>query len=76
MARDFLAMPASGVGVENLFSSARDICHYHRNRLIPETIEAIMYQMCTDRFKVNKEFQDLSDCNGIGLSGHVCSLDT
>ncbi|OJJ79077.1 hAT family dimerization domain-containing protein, partial [Aspergillus glaucus CBS 516.65] len=42
MACDFLAVPASGVGVENLFSTAWDVCHYCRNRLAPETIEAIM----------------------------------
>ncbi|KAJ1704854.1 hypothetical protein NYO67_12991 [Aspergillus flavus] len=28
MARDFLAVTTNGVGVERLFNSARDICHY------------------------------------------------
>lgn len=57
IARDFLAVPVSGVGVENLFSAARDVCHYRRNRLAPETIEAIMIQMCADRFEMKKDFQ-------------------
>ena len=65
MAQDFLTIPASGVGVENLFSTARDICHYRRSRLSPETIEAIMLQMCTDRFMIAYEFQQLSDASDI-----------
>lgn len=62
IARDFLAVPASGVGVENLFSTARDICHYRRNRLAPETIEAIMIQISNDRFEMKRDYE-LSDDN-------------
>lgn len=61
MARDFLAVPASGVGVENLFSTARDVCHYRRNRLAPKTIEAIMIQMSADRFELKQEYAFLED---------------
>lgn len=61
MARDFLAVPASSVGPENLFSTARDVCHYRRNRLAPETIEAHMIQMCSDRFALSREFEFLED---------------
>lgn len=61
MARDFLAVPASGVGVENLFSIARDVCHYRRNRLAPETIEAIMIQMSADRFELKREYTFVED---------------
>ena len=61
IARDFLAVPASGVGVENLFSTARDVCHYRRNRLAPETIEAIMIQMSTDRFELKKDYECFDD---------------
>lgn len=61
MARDFLAVPASSVGPENLFSTARDICHYRRNRLAPETIEALITQMCSDRFALSCEFEFLED---------------
>ena len=42
MAKDILSIPASGVGVERLFNTARDICHYRRNRLNADTIEMIM----------------------------------
>jgi hypothetical protein len=28
IARDILSIPVSGAGVERLFNSARDICHY------------------------------------------------
>lgn len=61
MARDFLAVPASGVGVENLFSTARDVCHYRCNRLAPETIEAIMIQMSADRFQLKHEYTLVED---------------
>ncbi|OJJ79772.1 hAT family dimerization domain-containing protein [Aspergillus glaucus CBS 516.65] len=61
MVQDFFSVPVSGVGVENLFSVARDVCHYQRNRLAPEMIEAIMLQMCVDRFEMKKEFQFQSE---------------
>ncbi|KAJ5368485.1 uncharacterized protein N7496_008245 [Penicillium cataractarum] len=31
--RDIFTIPASGAGVERLFNSARDVCHYRRGRL-------------------------------------------
>jgi hypothetical protein len=55
IARDFLAIAASGVGVERLFNSSRDICHYRRSRLAPDTIHAIMVQMCNDRFVLKQD---------------------
>jgi hypothetical protein len=42
MARDVLAIPATGVGVERLFNVGRDTCHYRRNRLDGNTIQMIM----------------------------------
>ena len=50
LARDVLAIPASGAGVERLFNSARDICHYRRGQLEPETIKDLMMWMCATRF--------------------------
>ncbi|KAJ9482154.1 hypothetical protein VN97_g11287 [Penicillium thymicola] len=32
LARDVLAIPATGAGVERLFNTARDVCHYRRMR--------------------------------------------
>lgn len=61
MARDFLTIATNGVSVERLFNSSRDICHYRRSRLHPDTIEAAMLQMCTDRFTINEEYQDILD---------------
>ena len=45
MARDILAVPASGAGVECLFNIARDICNFRRGRLHGETIRKLM-KMC------------------------------
>lgn len=42
MARDLLAIPLSGVGVERKFNIARDVCHYRRGHLKGKTIEEIM----------------------------------
>lgn len=80
MARDFLAVPASGVGVENLFSTARDVCHYRRNRLAPETIEAIMIQMSADRFELKREYifvedGDNDEQNDVGYVDFNVELD-
>jgi hypothetical protein len=41
-ARDILCIPAGSVGVERTLNVARDVCHYRRGRLAPETIRAIM----------------------------------
>lgn len=42
MARDFLAVPIAGVGVERVFSIARDVVPYRRNSLQSTTIRDIM----------------------------------
>ncbi len=42
MAKDFLAVPISGVGVERLSSSVMQICSYAQNRLKPSTIGNMM----------------------------------
>lgn len=50
LARDYLAIPASGAGVERLFNTARDICHYRRGSLKAETIEELMLYLCSSKF--------------------------
>ena len=52
LARDILSIPATGAGVERLFNSARDICHYRRGSLHATTIQDLMMFMCTTRFDV------------------------
>ena len=42
MAKDILAIPILGVGVERLFSIARSICDIRRASLVLETITSIM----------------------------------
>lgn len=41
LARDTLAIPATGAGVERLFNTARDICYYCRGRMKSTTIEEL-----------------------------------
>ncbi|KAJ5378258.1 uncharacterized protein N7496_005667 [Penicillium cataractarum] len=50
LARDILTTLASGSGVERLFNSARDICHYRRGSLKPQTIKELMLFMCIIKF--------------------------
>ena len=57
MAREFLAIPASGVGVERLFNQARDICTYRRHRLKPETLRLLVMLMCMDSFNLKEEYR-------------------
>ena len=45
MARNILAVPASGAGVERLFNIACDICNFRWGRLHGETIRKLM-KMC------------------------------
>lgn len=60
VARDVLTTPASGSGVERLFNSARDICHYRRGSLRRGTIEDLMF-MCTTRFDIQSDQLALVD---------------
>jgi hypothetical protein len=52
LARDILSILATGAGVERLFNTARDICHYRRGSLKPETIRDLMMFMCTSKFDI------------------------
>ena len=61
IARDVIAVAAAGVGMERMFNTSRDICHYRRGRLQPDTIRAIMIQICSDRFQIKEEYRDLVD---------------
>lgn len=54
VARDILSIPATGAGVERLFNSARDICHYRRGSLKATTIQDLMMHMCTTRFDIEE----------------------
>jgi hypothetical protein len=52
-----LAIPAAGVGVERLFNSSRDICHYRRGRLHPDTIRLLMMKLCMTRFELAEDLR-------------------
>lgn len=55
LARDVLSVPATGAGVERLFNTARDICHYRRGRMKSETIQELMMFLCTSRFDLEEQ---------------------
>lgn len=55
LARDALSFPATGAGVERLFNTARDVCHYRRGRMKAETIEELMMFLCTSKFDVEEQ---------------------
>jgi hypothetical protein len=59
IARDYLAIPAASVGVERLFNMARDICSYRRHHLKPATIRDLVITMCTDRFLLLEELDNI-----------------
>ncbi|KAJ5318327.1 hypothetical protein N7476_004747 [Penicillium atrosanguineum] len=42
-----------GAGVERLFNTARDICHYRRGRIKSKTIEELILFLCTSRFDLD-----------------------
>jgi hypothetical protein len=42
MAKDFLAIPATSVPIECVFSQSSDLISKKRNRLLPETVRVIM----------------------------------
>ncbi|ODM20081.1 hypothetical protein SI65_05067 [Aspergillus cristatus] len=57
MARDVFSIPATGAGVEHLFNSARDICHYRRGSLNSTTIQDIMMFRCISSFEIEHKEQ-------------------
>jgi hAT family protein len=54
MARDILSTPASGAGVERLFNCARDVCHYRRGQLKPDTIKHVMLHLFSSKFDLEQ----------------------
>jgi hypothetical protein len=75
MAREFLAIPASGVGVERLFNQARDICTYRRHSLKPETIRLLVMLMCMDSFNLKEEYRLSRAANDLEEEWEQCSED-
>lgn len=57
IARDMLCIAAAGVGIERVFNIGRDICHYRRSKLSPQTIRSLMIKYCYD----HKESDHLKD---------------
>lgn len=51
LARDVLAIPATGAGVGRLFNTARDICR--DRQLNSDVIEELMLFHCTSRFDLD-----------------------
>jgi len=60
MARDILSIPVTSVLVERLFSSARDILPYQRNRMGHEMITTLMVAISWDRVEAEYEIPDQS----------------
>jgi hypothetical protein len=61
MARDILATPASAVACESAFSSGRDLCHYRRSKMTPETITRAMICKHFDRATIDEDVDELDD---------------
>jgi hypothetical protein len=55
LARDVLSIPSTGSGVERLFNTARDVCHYRRGSLNATTIQELMLYRCTTQFEVEED---------------------
>lgn len=53
----------AGVGVERVFNYARDVCHYRRGQLKPETIRSLLLMYChqTSESRVNISYSSLKD---------------
>lgn len=59
MAKDLLAIPLSGVGVERKFNIARDVCHYRRGHLKGKTIEEIMLlKVANQQYFIDLAYQE------------------
>jgi hypothetical protein len=59
IARDYLIIPIASVGVKRLFNITRDIYSYRRHYLILAIIRALIITICTDRFLLLKELDNI-----------------
>ncbi len=55
MARNHLPVPATSVGVERLCNVRRDICHYRRGHLKPESIRKLVTMQTHDRYEMTEQ---------------------
>lgn len=63
LARDVFSILATSVGIERLFSSARDIYHYRRGSLNTTTIQDLMMLRCTSKFDIESEVDGIPEEN-------------
>lgn len=61
LAHDLLSVPATGAGVERLFNSARDICHYRRGSLNETTVQDLIMYMCSEKFTLKSQQPSVLD---------------
>lgn len=73
IAWDILSTPASGAGVERLFNCARDVCHYRRGQLKPDTIKGLMLHLFSSKFEL--EQSELEMIKEHLSSGEAAMLD-
>jgi hypothetical protein len=59
IARDYLVIFIVSVGVKRLFNIARNIYFYRRHHLKPAIIRDLVITMCTDRFLLLKELDNI-----------------
>jgi hypothetical protein len=71
MAKDILSIPASGVGIERLFNTARDVCFYRGNHPNLSTIEMIMLLKWNEKLGLppSDETSNLFDKEGSQIVG-------
>lgn len=74
VARDVFSVPATGAGVERLFNSARDVCHYRRGRMKTTTIQDQMLFICATRFEMEEEQLELARAMEIPEEGETASI--
>ena len=58
MARDILAIPVAAVVCEAAFSSGRDLCHYRRSKMKPDTITRSMICKHLDRKTMDEDIHE------------------
>ena len=59
MARDILSIPLTSVSVERVFSTARDVIPYRRNRLSPTMIEKLLIAKCWLRKSISEREEQM-----------------
>ena len=76
MTKNILSISASDVDVEQLFNTAKNVCHYHQNCLNADTIEIIILLKWYEKLKLATAEQNSSQNSDLFIADKNQEINT